>query len=100
MLRLPDRDLGVVRDRRAGLDPCVPGDGDPAGEDEGLGPRTRFREPPLDEDVRARALARVVAAAGELSLVSRGWIRSPITGAEGNVELLAAFSRNPATLEE
>jgi 23S rRNA (cytidine1920-2'-O)/16S rRNA (cytidine1409-2'-O)-methyltransferase len=51
-----------------------------------------------DEGVRARALARVTAAAERLSLTSRGAIRSPITGAEGNVELLAAFRRNPATL--
>jgi 23S rRNA (cytidine1920-2'-O)/16S rRNA (cytidine1409-2'-O)-methyltransferase len=51
-----------------------------------------------DEDVRARALARVVAAAAALSLESRGFAPSPITGAEGNVELLAAFRRNPATL--
>ena len=51
-----------------------------------------------DEAVRARALARVVAAAERLSLSSRGSIASPITGAEGNVELLAAFRRNPATL--
>ena len=32
------------------------------------------------------------------ALRSRGAIPSPITGAEGNVELLAAFRRNPATL--
>src|ERR1035438_3349116 len=51
-----------------------------------------------DEGVRARALARVTAAAERLSLTSRGAIPSPITGAEGNVELLAAFRRNPATL--
>jgi 23S rRNA (cytidine1920-2'-O)/16S rRNA (cytidine1409-2'-O)-methyltransferase len=51
-----------------------------------------------DESVRARALARVVAAAGALGLPERGWAPSPITGAEGNVELLAAFRRNPATL--
>jgi 23S rRNA (cytidine1920-2'-O)/16S rRNA (cytidine1409-2'-O)-methyltransferase len=51
-----------------------------------------------DEGVRARAVARVTAAAGALGLASRGVIPSPITGAEGNVELLAAFRRNPATL--
>jgi 23S rRNA (cytidine1920-2'-O)/16S rRNA (cytidine1409-2'-O)-methyltransferase len=51
-----------------------------------------------DEGVRTRALARVTAAAERLSLASRGAIPSPITGAEGNVELLAAFRRNPATL--
>jgi 23S rRNA (cytidine1920-2'-O)/16S rRNA (cytidine1409-2'-O)-methyltransferase len=51
-----------------------------------------------DEGVRARAVARVTAAAAALSLASRGVVPSPITGAEGNVELLAAFRRNPATL--
>ncbi len=51
-----------------------------------------------DEAVRERALARVVAAAARLSLTSRGAVESPITGAEGNVELLAVFRRNPATL--
>ena len=51
-----------------------------------------------DEGVRARALARVTVAAERLCLTSRGAIPSPITGAEGNVELLAAFRRNPATL--
>ncbi len=51
-----------------------------------------------DESVRERAVARVVAAAASLGLESLGVVRSPITGAEGNVELLAAFRRNPATL--
>jgi 23S rRNA (cytidine1920-2'-O)/16S rRNA (cytidine1409-2'-O)-methyltransferase len=51
-----------------------------------------------DEAVRARAAARVAAAAVALGLESRGVVASPITGAEGNVELLAAFRRNPATL--
>ena len=51
-----------------------------------------------DEGVRARALARVTAAAERLDLASRGAVPSPITGAEGNVELLAAFRRNPVTL--
>ena len=51
-----------------------------------------------DEAVRARAVARVTEAAASLSLASRGVVPSPITGAEGNVELLAAFRRNPATL--
>jgi predicted rRNA methylase YqxC with S4 and FtsJ domains len=43
-------------------------------------------------------VARVTATAAALSLASRGVVPSPITGAEGNVELLAAFRRNPATL--
>ena len=51
-----------------------------------------------DEAVRGRAAARVVTAAGALGLESRGVVPSPIAGAEGNVELLAAFRRNPATL--
>jgi 23S rRNA (cytidine1920-2'-O)/16S rRNA (cytidine1409-2'-O)-methyltransferase len=51
-----------------------------------------------DEGVRARAVARVTAAAASLGLECRGVVPSPITGAEGNVELLAAFRRNPATL--
>ena len=44
-----------------------------------------------DEAVRARAVERVVAAAEALGLVHAGTVPSPITGADGNVELLAAF---------
>jgi 23S rRNA (cytidine1920-2'-O)/16S rRNA (cytidine1409-2'-O)-methyltransferase len=51
-----------------------------------------------DEAVRARAVARVEAAAAALGLAPRGAVPSPITGADGNVEYLAAFRRNPATL--
>jgi len=51
-----------------------------------------------DEAVRARAVARVEAAARALGLDPRGVAPSPITGADGNVEYLAAFRRNPATL--
>jgi 23S rRNA (cytidine1920-2'-O)/16S rRNA (cytidine1409-2'-O)-methyltransferase len=51
-----------------------------------------------DDDVRARAIARVVAAAAELGLEPRGVVPSPITGADGNVEYLAAFRGNPVTL--
>ncbi len=51
-----------------------------------------------DEAVRARAVARVGAAAAALGLEARGTVASPITGADGNVEYLAAFRRNPATL--
>lgn len=51
-----------------------------------------------DEAVRARAVARVEASAAALGLVPRGAVPSPITGADGNVEYLAAFRRNPATL--
>ena len=51
-----------------------------------------------DEAVRARAVARVEASAAVLGLVPRGAVPSPITGADGNVEYLAAFRRNPATL--
>lgn len=42
-------------------------------------------------EVRGRALSRVVAAAEALGLACRGTVESPITGADGNVELLAAF---------
>lgn len=51
-----------------------------------------------DEAVRARAVARVEASAVALGLAPRGAVPSPITGADGNVEYLAAFRRNPATL--
>jgi len=51
-----------------------------------------------DEAVRARAVARVAACAASLGLEPRGVVPSPITGADGNVEYLAAFRRNPATL--
>lgn len=51
-----------------------------------------------DEAVREQTVARVAEAAGALGLEGRGAIPSPITGADGNVEYLAAFRRNPATL--
>ena len=44
-----------------------------------------------DAGVRRRALERVVAAAASLGLAHRGTVDSPITGADGNVEFLAAF---------
>jgi 23S rRNA (cytidine1920-2'-O)/16S rRNA (cytidine1409-2'-O)-methyltransferase len=44
-----------------------------------------------DEGVRARAVARVLAAAEALGLAPIGVVPSPITGADGNVEFLAAF---------
>ena len=44
-----------------------------------------------DEAVRGRAVARVVAAAEAQGLVLLGVVPSPITGADGNVEFLAAF---------
>ncbi len=44
-----------------------------------------------DPEVRHRALKRVLSAADGLGLAHRGTIESPITGADGNVELLAAF---------
>lgn len=44
-----------------------------------------------DPEVRRRALERVLAAAGALGLDHRGTVESPITGADGNVELLAGF---------
>jgi len=49
-----------------------------------------------DPAVRERAVARVAAAAGALGLVPLGTIRSPIEGADGNEEFLAAFrAANP-----
>ncbi len=51
-----------------------------------------------DEAVRSRAVARVTSAAAALGLEPVGVAPSPITGADGNVEYLAAFRRNPATL--
>lgn len=47
-----------------------------------------------DASVRERAVARVVEAARRLGLEPLGVRESPIRGAEGNVELLAAF-RSP-----
>jgi 23S rRNA (cytidine1920-2'-O)/16S rRNA (cytidine1409-2'-O)-methyltransferase len=44
-----------------------------------------------DPEVRRRAAERVVAAAATLGLLHLGTVESPITGADGNVELLAAF---------
>jgi 23S rRNA (cytidine1920-2'-O)/16S rRNA (cytidine1409-2'-O)-methyltransferase len=46
-----------------------------------------------DPAVRERAVARVVAAAETLGLSARGTIPSPIRGADGNEEFLAAFHR-------
>jgi len=43
------------------------------------------------EAVRQRAVARVLAAARGLGLAERGLMPSPIAGAEGNTEFLAAF---------
>lgn len=50
-----------------------------------------------DPEVRVRALARVVAAAEAAGLTPRGAVESPITGADGNVEFLAAFRRKVDT---
>lgn len=53
-----------------------------------------------DPEVRARAVARIVASAEALGLACLGTVDSPITGADGNVEHLAAFrlggSRGPS----
>jgi 23S rRNA (cytidine1920-2'-O)/16S rRNA (cytidine1409-2'-O)-methyltransferase len=46
-----------------------------------------------DPDVRRRAVERVLAAAESASLSCRGTVESPITGADGTVELLASFRR-------
>ena len=47
--------------------------------------------------VRSRALARVVSAAEALGLSPLGTVESPITGADGNVELLAGFRKGAGT---
>ena len=44
-----------------------------------------------DPEVRRRAVERIVGSAEALGLVHRGTVESPITGADGNVEYLAAF---------
>ncbi len=44
-----------------------------------------------DPEVRRRAVERIVAAAEALGFVHRGTTESPITGADGNVEYVAAF---------
>ncbi len=49
-----------------------------------------------DESVRARAVGRVVAAAGALGLSALGTRPSPIAGADGNVEFLAGFRASKA----
>lgn len=46
-----------------------------------------------DEAVRQRAVERVLDAAKALGLVSIGVVPSPIAGAEGNIEYLAAFGK-------
>jgi len=46
-----------------------------------------------DPEVRERAVARVLGAAQALGLTSLGVVPSPITGADGNVEMLAGFRR-------
>lgn len=51
-----------------------------------------------DEEVRRRAVARVVLAAEALGLRSLGTAVSPILGAEGNVEVLAGFDRGAKLL--
>src|ERR1017187_9901157 len=93
MLRLSDRDFGVFRHSRAGLDPLVAGDRNPAREDERLGPRARFRESALHEDdvetllqkvtttlrtsppCSARAKASAARANGT-RFVTRSWART------------------------
>jgi len=50
-----------------------------------------------DPGVRSRALARVVSAAEALGLSPLGTVESPITGADGNVELLAGFRKGAGT---
>lgn len=51
-----------------------------------------------DPAVREAAVARVVEAAKALGLSPRGVVPSPVTGADGNVELLAGFRAGRAKL--
>jgi 23S rRNA (cytidine1920-2'-O)/16S rRNA (cytidine1409-2'-O)-methyltransferase len=51
-----------------------------------------------DPAVKERAVARVKAAAESLGLAPLGIVPSPIRGADGNEEFLAAFRVAPATL--
>jgi 23S rRNA (cytidine1920-2'-O)/16S rRNA (cytidine1409-2'-O)-methyltransferase len=46
-----------------------------------------------DPEQHARVVAEVNAVANQLGLVLRGVIESPIQGAEGNREFLAAYQR-------
>jgi 23S rRNA (cytidine1920-2'-O)/16S rRNA (cytidine1409-2'-O)-methyltransferase len=53
-----------------------------------------------DEAVRVRAVERVTGAAARLGLERRGLVESPITGADGNVEFLGWFRRDPAKIRQ
>ena len=93
MLRLLDGDLGILRHSRAGLDPLVASDRNPAREDERPGPRPRFRKSALHEDdvetllqnvtttlrtsppCRASAKASAARANGT-RFVTRSWART------------------------
>jgi 23S rRNA (cytidine1920-2'-O)/16S rRNA (cytidine1409-2'-O)-methyltransferase len=46
-----------------------------------------------DESARLEAVLRVIETAERLGLVSEGFIESPIQGADGNIEYLAAFRK-------
>jgi 23S rRNA (cytidine1920-2'-O)/16S rRNA (cytidine1409-2'-O)-methyltransferase len=46
-----------------------------------------------DDDARARSVEAVLHTAHELGLAHLGTIQSPITGTDGNIEFLAAWSR-------
>ncbi|MCC7070629.1 MAG: TlyA family RNA methyltransferase [Deltaproteobacteria bacterium] len=46
-----------------------------------------------DADARAAAVERVLATAAAAGLVCEGVKESPITGADGNIEVVAAFAR-------
>jgi 23S rRNA (cytidine1920-2'-O)/16S rRNA (cytidine1409-2'-O)-methyltransferase len=62
-----------------------------AGRDD-VGPGGIVRDPAIHD----RVVAEVVAEAERLGLVHRGTTPSPIAGAEGNREFLAAFERPPS----
>lgn len=49
-----------------------------------------------DPAVHKEVLQRVIGGVEKFGFKCQGWIQSPITGAEGNIEFLACFHRLPA----
>lgn len=50
-----------------------------------------------DPAVHKEVLQRVISGVEGFGFECQGWIQSPITGAEGNIEFLACFHRIPST---
>jgi 23S rRNA (cytidine1920-2'-O)/16S rRNA (cytidine1409-2'-O)-methyltransferase len=44
-----------------------------------------------------QVLQRVISGVENFGFKCQGWIQSPITGAEGNIEFLACFHRLPSS---